>query len=285
MTVNLDMVGWVSGPVRRSWAPDEAILYALGVGAGSVEPTARELEFTTDNSAGVRQQVLPTFATVIGQGPALATQLGSFDPARLVHGEQSVRVDCPIPAAGSVETRTTVRGIYDKGSGALAVLDAESVDPASGTTCFATTTSLFVRGEGGFGGAPAPASSGPLPARDPDRVVSYSTRPDQALLYRLTGDRNPLHSDPAFAARSGFDRPILHGLCTFGVVGRALLHAACDSRVERFREMSARFSRPTYPGDALRVSMWIDRDDRVRFRVDNQRGEAVLEGGVLELAS
>jgi acyl dehydratase len=285
MTMNLDMVGWASEPVARSWASDEAILYALGVGAGSVEPHARELEFTTDNSADVQQRVLPTFATVIGQGAAVATRLGTFDRARLVHGEQSVRVHGPIPVAGSVETRTTVKGIYDKGSGALAVLDAASLDPVSGATCFATTTSLFVRGEGGFGGHRAPADAGPPPAREPDKVVTYLTRPDQALLYRLTGDRNPLHSDPAFAASSGFHRPILHGLCTFGFVGRALLHAVCDSQVERFSEMSTRFSRPTYPGDALRVSMWIEGDDCVIFRTDNQRGEAVLEGGVFKLAS
>jgi len=194
-------------------------------------------------------------------------------------------LDGPVPVAGSVETRTTVRGIYDQGSGALVVLDAESIDAASGTMRFATTTSLFVRGEGGFGGARAPVGVGPQPARVPDNVVTCSTRPDQALLYRLVGDRNPLHSDPAFAAQSGFDRPILHGLCTFGFVGRVLLHAVCDSRVERFREMSARFSRPTYPGDLLYVSMWIEGDDCVRFRTDNQRGDAVLEAGMLKLAS
>ena len=278
MTMNLDLVGRVSQPVRRSWASDEAILYALGVGAGSVEPNARELEFTTDNSTGFAQQVLPTFATVIGQGPALVAQLGSFDRARLVHGEQSVRVDGPIPAAGSVETRTTVTGIYDKGSGALAILEAESVDPTSGTRCFATTTSLFVRGEGGFGGAPAPAGAGPLPARQPDRVVTYSTRPDQALLYRLTGDHNPLHSDPVFAKRAGFDRPILHGLCTYGFTGRALLHTLCGSDPARFGSMHARFSRPTFPGDTLTISMWVD-GGQASFRTENQRGETVIDGG------
>ena len=109
-------------------------------------------------------------------------------------------------------------------------------------------------------------------------MVTYTTRPDQALLYRLSGDRNPLHSDPVFAKRAGFDRPILHGLCTYGFTGRALLHAVCGSDPARFRSMAARFSRPTYPGDTLTVSMW-NEDDGVRFRTDNQRGETVIDAG------
>jgi acyl dehydratase len=126
-----------------------------------------------------------------------------------------------------------------------------------------------------------PAAEGPaIPDGPPDQVVEYATRPDQALLYRLSGDRNPLHSDPVFARRAGFERPILHGLCTYGVTGRALLHALCHSDPSRFRSMHGRFSRPTYPGDTLTVSMWVD-GPVATFRTENQRGEVILDHGVL----
>jgi acyl dehydratase len=172
-----------------------------------------------------------------------------------------------------------VTAIYDKGSGAVVVTGSTSVDAATGERRFVTTSSLFIRGEGGFGGDRGPSSPTPPPAnREPDDVVSYATRPDQALLYRLSGDRNPLHSDPVFAKRAGFDRPILHGLCTYGFTGRALLHTVCGSDPARFRSMSGRFSRPTFPGDTLTISMWADGDG-VRFRTDNQHGETVIEAG------
>lgn len=287
MTMNLDVVGSRAEPVARSWTSTDALIYALGVGAGAVDPETEELEFTTENSAGVEQQVLPTYATVIGRGGAgggwQRQELGDFDPAQLVHAEQSVVLHASIPVEGSLQTETTVRAIYDKGSGALVVMDAASVDRATGTPLFTTTTSLFVRGEGGFGGARGPSTARPTPDRRPDHVVSYGTRRDQALLYRLSGDRNPLHSDPKFAARAGFERPILQGLCTYGFTGRALLHAMCNSDVRRFGEMHARFSRPTFPGDTLTVSMWAERDE-VRFRTDNQGGETVLDAGVFRRA-
>ena len=153
------------------------------------------------------------------------------------------------------------------------------MDAHTGEPRFASTSSLFIRGEGGFGGARGPSSSAePWPAREPDDVVTYAVRPDQALVYRLSGDRNPLHSDPVFAKRAGFDRPILHGLCTYGFTGRALLHAVCGSDPARFRSMAGRFSRPTYPGDTLTISIWSEGDG-VRFRTDNQRGETVIDAG------
>ena len=197
----------------------------------------------------------------------------------LVHGEQSIELFGPIPVQCTVRTTSTVTGIYDKGSGALVVSQSTSVDCDSGDPRWTATTSLFVRGEGGFGGDRGPSSSTePWPAREPDEVVRYATRPDQALLYRLSGDRNPLHSDPVFAKRAGFDRPILHGLCTYGFTGRALLHTVCGSDPARFRSMAGRFSRPTYPGDTLTVSMWNEAEG-VRFRTDNQRGETVIDAG------
>jgi len=279
MPINPDAVGATSNPVERSWSSTDCLLYALGVGAGTLDALDFELEFTTENSADRPQKVLPTFAAVVGGGgPPLAT-LGSFDPAMLVHGEQSIELFGPIPPEGKVRATGVVAGIYDKGSGALVVTKSTSVDARSGEPRFASTTSLFVRGEGGFGGDRGPSSSaGPLPGREPDEVVTYATRADQALLYRLSGDRNPLHSDPVFAKRAGFDRPILHGLCTYGFTGRALLHAVCGSDPTRFRSMAGRFSRPTYPGDTLTISIW-DEEDGMRFRTDNQRGETVIDSG------
>ncbi|HLN42325.1 MAG TPA: MaoC/PaaZ C-terminal domain-containing protein [Acidimicrobiales bacterium] len=279
MPINPDAMGATSNPVERSWSSTDCLLYALGVGAGTLDALDFELEFTTENSADRPQKVLPTFAAVVGGGgPPLAT-LGSFDPAMLVHGEQSIELFGPIPPEGKVRATGVVAGIYDKGSGALVVTKSTSVDARSGEPRFASTTSLFVRGEGGFGGDRGPSSSaGPLPGREPDEVVTYATRADQALLYRLSGDRNPLHSDPVFAKRAGFDRPILHGLCTYGFTGRALLHAVCGSDPTRFRSMAGRFSRPTYPGDTLTISIW-DEEDGMRFRTDNQRGETVIDSG------
>ena len=279
MPMNLDAVGAVSAPVERSWSSTDCLLYALGVGAGSLDATDFELEYTTENSADRPQRVLPTFAAVVGGGGPPRTTLGSFDPAMLVHGEQAIELSGPIPPDGTVRTTSVVTGIYDKGSGAVVVSQSTSVDADTGEPRFASTTSLFIRGEGGFGGDRGPSTSAdPWPGREPDDVVTYAVRPDQALLYRLSGDRNPLHSDPVFAKRAGFDRPILHGLCTYGFTGRALLHAMCGSDPARFRSMSGRFSRPTYPGDTLTVSMWSDGDG-VRFRTENQRGETVIDAG------
>ena len=277
MPINPDAVGATSEPTERSWTPTDCLLYAVGVGAGSLDPTGFELEFTTENSDGIEQRVLPTFAVIAGQGGAPLSRIGSFDRAMLVHGEQAIELHGPIPVEGTVRTTSTIAGIYDKGSGAVVVIESASVDARSAEPRFTTRTSMFIRGEGGFGGDRGP--SGPRnvpPDREPDHVVTYTTRPDQALLYRLSGDRNPLHSDPTFAKRGGFDRPILHGLCTYGFTGRALLHTLCGSDPARFLAMEGRFSRPVLPGDTLVVSMWVDGQEAV-FRTETQGGAVVLD--------
>jgi acyl dehydratase len=215
----------------------------------------------------------------VSRGLSPLAALGEFDPAMLVHGEQAIEVEGPIPVDGAVRTSSRIAAIYDKGSGALVVIESSAVDADTGEPRFRSQTGLFMRGEGGFGGERGPSGArNQPPAREPDHVVTYATRPDQALLYRLSGDRNPLHSDPVFAKRAGFDGPILHGLCTYGFTARALLHALCGSDPARFRAMEARFSRPVFPGESLTISMWVERQEAV-FHTETQSGTVVLDGG------
>jgi acyl dehydratase len=294
VALNPNAVGTKSEPSERSWDSKDALLYALGVGAGALDPTGFELELTTENSAGIAQQVLPTFVTIVGQGGGAMAEVGEIDFTKLVHGEQSITLHGELPTAGTVLVTTTVAGIYDKGSAGLVVLQSDSVYADSGAPAFSGHSSLFIRDAGGFGGPRGPVgdeestlAAEPLPSREPDETVSYSTRSDQALLYRLSGDRNPLHSDPSFAKRAGFERPILHGLCTYGFTGRGLLHTLCGSEPSKFGSMRARFSRPTLPGDTLTISMWDVADQSpgtYRFRTANQRGEVVIDGGLFRLA-
>jgi acyl dehydratase len=280
MPINPDAVGHRSEPNEASWTSKDALLYALGVGAGVTDPTGFELEFTTENSQNVEQKVLPTFPVVIPGGRGGFSQIGSFNPAMLVHGEQSVTLHSVLPVEGTVSSVTTITGIYDKGSGAVVANETVATDTATGQPLYTTTSSAFIRGEGGFGGDRGPSNKVVMPDRAADHQVTYHTRPDQALLYRLSGDRNPLHSDPAFAAMGGFDRPILHGLCTFGFTGRALLHTVCGSDPARFESMAARFSKPVLPGESLTVSIWGEGSGRAVFRTATEQG-VVIDGGVL----
>lgn len=279
MPINPDAVGTRSEPVRRSWTSKDCLLYALGVGAGAEDP-AQELAFTTENSQDVDQRVLPTTAVVLGAAGARAfAALGAFNPAMLVHGEQSVSLARELPVGGELETITEIVGVYDKGSGALVVVESSSTLVDGGEPLFTTRAGLFIRGEGGWGGDRGPSSNWAAPARAPDHEVTYPTRVDQALLYRLSGDRNPLHSDPKFAALAGFPRPILHGLCTYGFTGRALLHSLCDGDPARFRSMAGRFSSPVFPGEALTVRIWRDAGGEALFQTFGPDGRVVLDAG------
>jgi acyl dehydratase len=282
MSLNFDLIGQKIGPGESAWSSQDTLLYALAVGAGQDDPLA-ELEFTTENSQDVEQQVLPTFGVMLIQRAALRRRLGDFDPAMLVHAEQGLTLHRPLPVNGRVQVTSTVTGILDKGSGALVVSEATATDVESGEPLVTTTSSAFIRGEGGFGGDRGPSSSWQAPDSRPDIVVTAQTRPDQALLYRLCGDHNPLHTDPSVAARVGFPRPILHGLCTYGITGRVLLHAACGSEPARFKSMHARFSRPVLPGTRLEVSAWL-ADGVALFRTTDASGATVIDHGELHFA-
>ncbi len=277
MPINHDAANAEPGPAsERSWNSKDVLIYAVGVGAGSVDPTGFELEFTTENSRDVQQRVLPTFANIIGMGVG---DIGPFDMAMLVHGGQAIELHREIPVEGRILCAARVVAVYDKGTAAVVVNEAESVDAETGELVMTVRNSMFIRGEGGWGGDRGP--SGPTnvpPEREPDHVVTYETRLDQALTYRLSGDRNPLHSDPQFAKMAGFDRPILHGMCTYGFAGRALLHSLCGSDPAKFKSMDGRFSKPVYPGDTLTTKMWVDGGEAI-FRTEIQNGDVVIDQG------
>jgi acyl dehydratase len=263
MSLNHDAAGVTSAVEERSWTRTDSLIYALGVGAGR-----NERAFTTENTAGIEQQALPTMPVVLTT-PArdLFAQLGPLDWTKIVHGTQEVVLDRPLPPEGTICQHATVDGVYDKGSGALVQISFHAVDATDGQPLFRSSAGMFVRGAGGWGGDRGPAAGGgPVPERSPDHVIELVTTGDQALLYRLSGDRNRLHSDPAFAAKAGFEAPILHGLCTYGFTGRALLASVCDGDPARFTSMRGRFSAPVVPGDTLTVSVWELEPGLAAFR-------------------
>lgn len=262
MPINPAAVGTRSAPASRTWGAADCLLYALGVGAGQ-DPGA-ELEYTTENSRGVSQRVLPTMAVVLAaDAGTVIRQAGEFNPAMLVHGEQVVTLHRPLPVEGRLTSQTEIAAIYDKGSAAVVVTKTTAALEPGGEPLFELRASAFIRGEGGFGGDRGPSTGAAVPEREPDHMVRLSTRPEQALLYRLSGDRNPLHSDPAFAADAGFSQPILHGLCTFGFTGRGLLRTVGAAGGGELAEIGGRFTSPVVPGEELTVRAWQEADKAV----------------------
>jgi acyl dehydratase len=248
--------------VTFSWTASDVALYHLAVGAAADPMDAAGLAYVDDTAP----KVLPTFATVATNFHATEPPKVSFpgvdiDLAKVVHGSQQVTAHRPLPASGTATTRTTIAELQDKGSAAVIVQEAVTVDE-SGETLWTTRSSIFAKGEGGFGGERGASAKVELPDRAPDHQILVSTRPNQALLYRLCGDRNPLHSDPGFARGAGFDRPILHGLCSYGSVARAIVDEVLDGDVTALADFSASFAGVVIPGETLRVDVW-DTGDRL----------------------
>jgi len=241
------------------WTDREVMLYALGIGMGADPMDERELAFVNEGCFQPRPlKVVPTFASVAawGAGPG---DLG-INRLLVVDGERDITFHQPLPVSARITADSRVVAVYDKGKDKGAVITRETVLRAEGGEPLATlVSSAFARGDGGFGGPsdgqPAPHA---VPTRAPDRSVDITTRPDQALLYRLCGDRNPLHSDPEFARQAGFPRPILHGMCTYGLTCRAVLQTYADYDAAAFRRHAVRFSAPVYPGEMVTVDLWKD---------------------------
>ncbi len=268
-------------PMSYELTQDKVILYALGVGC---EPEGDELPFVYENGL----KVLPTFG-VVPPFPALMGMLSvpgvDVNPIMILHGEQYLEIrKHPLPTSGTLISRPRVANIFDKGKGALVELDVVTEDQ-DGNAIFFNRFGTFARGEGGFGGEKGPAPTNEAPEREPDAVVETPTLKRQAAIYRLSGDYNPLHIDPQFAAMAGYDRPIIHGLCTFGVVGRAVLKTYCDNNPEKFRTIKVRFSRPAWPGDTIITEMWKESDSKilVRVRTKERPEEYTLTNAAVEL--
>lgn len=264
-----ELVGMTFEGTEWSWTERDVMLYALGVGA---RPD-KELDFVYE---GRGPKVLPTFAVIPGMMSMSA--LGGIDinPMMILHGEESITLHREIPASSTVRTTGRIAEVWDKQK--AAVIGVEGVTEDRDGPMFTTKATIFVRGAGGFGGERGPSAAGQNepPDRDPDIVVSEDTRPEQAAIYRLSGDRNPLHIDPSFAQMAGYEQPILHGLCSFGFVGRAILHALCDGDPARFASFSVRFSDVVYPGDTIVTKIWRTGDGEAIVRAETQRGNAVL---------
>lgn len=283
MPLNADKLLSLQIPeVEHTYGPRDCILYALGLGLGQNPLDRDELAFVYEKNL----KVLPTFAVMMGYA-AYWLRLPEIGVTweKVVHGEHAMRLHAPLAPQGTVVGRTRILDVIDKGEGkgALIYSQREIVDKASGRLLVTLNQTTFCRGDGGFGGpkreTPAPHA---LPSRVPDGVVDFATRPEMALIYRLSGDINALHVDPDFANAAGFSRPILHGLATFGVAGHALLRDVCGYEPARLTAMAGRFSAPVYPGETIRTEFWRDGNvvsfrarvkDRDVVAIDHGRAE------------
>lgn len=281
MSINLDIIGKRFETSPSTYDQDTVILYALGVGAG-----VDEVDFIYEKNL----KVLPTFAVV----PFIPLLLSVFVPEaglnlfKVLHGEQSIILHKPIAPSGTIQTSMVCESIYDKGdSGAIVNLRLESRNE-DGDVVFENKAIIVDRSAGNFGGDRGPKTEKVVPpeGKDPDFRVEYTTTKDQAALYRLSGDKNPLHIDPGFAKEGGFDRPILHGLCSFGYAGRAVLHTLCNSDPARLKSFAVRFMNVVYPGDTLITEGWeSDTDGTYIIRTTNQDGKIILGNAIAQVVT
>ncbi len=265
------------------WSDEDVILYHLGVGAGVPPTDPGELRYCYEGDL----HVLPTFATVPQSEMMLSVGTVDgveIDLSRVLHGEHQVEMMGPIPTSGTTVQTGRITDVFDKGKGALLVLEIVSTLERTGEPLFVNRPSVFVKGEGGFGGDPGPAARSAPPDREPDHVVESPTLPQQALLYRLaSGDHNPLHADPGFAAFSGYERPILHGLCTYGIVAKAVVDRALASDLGRMASFAARFSGVVYPGETIVTRIWEDNGGLTVTAESLDRGAPVLSNASVTL--
>ena len=276
MSLNLDSVGKTWGPYEFSYSERDLIIYALGIGF-----TKDNLEYVYEGSKDFR--AFPTFGVILPSNAGAEAFLSTkANFAMVVHGEQTLLMHNAPPKGGAVQTTATLEGVYDKGSGGLIVMRFDSRDKG-GTPVCTNWVSAFVRGAGGFGGPAQPKKDVPaIPSQSPDMVFEAPTEVNQAALYRMSGDRNPLHIDPAIAKMVGFKEPILHGLCTYGVVCRRFVQEVFKGEAGNLKSYSARFSTPVIPGEKLQVKVWRANPNLFLLEVFNGKGEAVIRNGVIE---
>lgn len=263
-------------PVEFSWTSSDVQLYNLALGAGADPMSARELRYLTDGMP----QVLPTFSSVAASFHATEPPRVSFpgidiELSRVLHASEAVTAPAPLPPSGSARAVTRFTDIWDKGKAAVLVNETTVTAP-DGTLLWTTRRSIFARGEGGFGGERGPSTSVQVPDREPDVEIDIAVLPQQALLYRLCGDRNPLHSDPEFAAAAGFPRPILHGLCTYGMTCKALVDSMLGGDAAAVGGYGGRFAGVVFPGETLRARVWRSDDRYAAIVVAPARDNAVV---------
>ncbi len=276
-------LGAVIPETRFSWTQDQVILYHLGVGAGAPATDPGELEYAYENNLKVLPSygVIPAFGALRGLGSVPGLE---FNPIMLLHGEQDLEIHQEIPTSATVTTAGEIAGIYDKGKAALVILETKSCDE-SGALLFTNRFSLFLRGEGDFGGESGPKAGNRAPERDPDGMIESPTLPQQALLYRLSGDKNPLHADPDFAKLAGFDAPILHGLCSYAIVCKAIVDRALDGDTHRVARYQARFSGVAFPGETLQTSYWKHSNQILIQATAKERSAPVITNAAITVRS
>jgi len=267
------------GEGRYSYTRDQVILYHLGVGAGNPPTDKNELEYCYEKNLKVLPSfgVIPTFGAMGGLGSVPGLK---FNYALLLHGEQDLVIHQPIPPEAKVANRAKVAELWDKGKACLCVLQVDTSDE-SGRPLFTNRFGLFLRGEGGFGGEPGPKAGNVAPERAPDGVIESRSLPQQALLYRLSGDKNPLHADPEFAKMGGFDRPILHGLCSYGIVCKAVVDGVLGGDVSKVARYQARFAGVAFPGETYHVSWWREGKQILIQAKSKERDAAIISNAAI----
>jgi len=270
---------------ESSWTHDDVILYHLGVGAGMEKPVdPRELEYTYEKTLKVLPSfaVFPVFTSLMNMTavPGLDINL-----ALVLHGEHAIEIHKPIPLTAEVVSEGRIADLYDKGKAAVIVIDVETREKSTGDKLFTNRSFAFARGEGGFGGDSGPKARNQPPDRKPDVVTESRTLPQQALIYRLSGDKNPLHADPEFSKMVGYDAPILHGLCSYGMVCKAAVDELLDGAVEKVVGYTARFASVVYPGETIVTSMWKEADKILISAKTRERDTPVLSNSAITLRS